>query len=72
MVEEVPKLIAKIPGLRLKRTDCVFGVLLEFCICMPDSYIKDQIENSLVVRGKEETIKRSDTTLGGKGLERMK
>ena len=63
---EVSELIAEVPSLRLKGVERVFGVLSEFCVRVPDSHIKEQIENGFVVRRKEEAIEHGDATLGGR------
>ena len=63
---EVLELITEVPSLRLKGAERVFGVLLEFCVRVPDSHIKEQIENGFVVRRKEEAVEYGDATLGGR------
>ena len=69
---EVPELITEVPYLYLKGVEYIVGMLLEFCIRMPDSHVKEQIENSLIMRWKEEAIKHRETTLDWKGSERAK
>lgn len=69
MLGEVPELIAKVPGLCLKGAECILGVLPKFCVCVPGSHVKEQIENGFIVRRKEETIEHRDAALDEKGSE---
>ena len=69
---EVPESITEVPCLYLKGVECIVGMLPEFCIRMPDSHVKEQIKNGLVMRWKEEAVEHRETTLDWKGSERAK
>lgn len=68
---EVAELIAEIPGLHLEGAECVFGVLPEFRVCVPDSHLEEEIENRLVVGREEEAVEHSDATLDRKDSEKQ-
>ena len=64
---KVPKLISEVPGLHLEGVDCVFSVLPEFCVRMPDSHVEKEIKNCFVVGWEEEAVEH-----GHAALDRMR